>query len=186
MSIEYANQNDLEKRNEQVARIRDIFAEAEIIWAYIGSGCKQLEPGFNLLLALAEKYKDLNPTFGLPKTTHDEIARFINLIELKDAWTSVGDIFTRPWWGRAWIIQELAVANSAIFLCGEVAVDCSKVFHAGELLNKYLTTIFNNSDDESAERGLALDQFRGLAEGVIKVASLDLQIRIQTSDKWLE
>jgi len=180
------NQTDLEERNEQVARMRDIFAGAEIVWAYIGSDCKQLEPGFNLLLALAEKYKDLNPTFGLPKTTHDEIARFINLIKLKDAWTSIGDIFTRPWWGRAWIIQELAVANSAIFLCGEIAVDCSKVFHAGELLDKYLTTIINNSDDESADKAHAFDQFRGLLEGVNKVASLSLQVRIQRSDKWLE
>lgn len=36
------NQNDSKERNEQVARMRDIFAGAEIVWAYIGSVANSL------------------------------------------------------------------------------------------------------------------------------------------------
>jgi hypothetical protein len=43
-------------------------------------------------------------------------------------------IWTRPWFSRRWIIQEMALAHRPIVHCGDVSMDWDVLYHAGQAL----------------------------------------------------
>jgi hypothetical protein len=45
------------------------------------------------------------------------------------AMQSLSDFFSRPWWRRVWVIQEVAVSKSAIVLSGEQVIPFTQVHH---------------------------------------------------------
>ena len=91
--------------------------------------------------ALAKKYKGMKPLSGLSETNCDEIARHIVHPGLNDAWKLLADLLTRPWWTRAWIVQEVVLAKSAFFMRGEINLDLSEIMFVGEVLGTYLKKI---------------------------------------------
>ena len=55
--------------------------------------------------------------------------------------------FTRPWWGRIWILQEITFPENAEFLCGSKRITrrrCSAALGAYCALRSVLTTTFTN------------------------------------------
>lgn len=55
--------------------------------------------------------------------------------------------FTRPWWGRIWILQEITLPENAEFLCGSKKITrrrCSAALAAYCALRSVLTTTFAN------------------------------------------
>ncbi|KAL3417252.1 Heterokaryon incompatibility protein 6, OR allele 5 [Phlyctema vagabunda] len=55
--------------------------------------------------------------------------------------------FTRPWWGRIWILQEITFPDNAEFLCGSKSITrrrCSAALGAYCALRSVLVTTFTN------------------------------------------
>lgn len=53
--------------------------------------------------------------------------------------------FTRPWWGRIWVLQEVTFAKDADFICGSKMISktrCSAAINAYSTLWKILTVAF--------------------------------------------
>jgi hypothetical protein len=179
------NQENIREKNVQVKRMQDIYARATVVWIYIGSGFENHETAINFMSALAKKYESMNPLSGLSETVCDEIARHIVHPGLKDAWKLLGDLLTRPWWTRAWTVQEVVLAKSAFFMCGETNVNFSDIMYVGEVLGTYLKKILKGTNETSVDRALAFEKHQGLESGILEVQLLALQHRIQISDTQL-
>jgi len=184
------NQGDKHERNKQVARMRDIYTRAGVVWAFTGVETEHDKEGFKLVTALARTFQGLSQTLDLgnplPEDASERLASAIRHPGLQVGWKALGQLLTRPWWTRAWIVQEIALAQSAIFGCGELAADMSEVLLVGELLWAYMSEETKRSDERAADRISEVDRFEGLDVGSRDAALLSLQNRIQRLDRSLE
>jgi Heterokaryon incompatibility protein (HET) len=181
------NQGDIPERNKQVARMRDIYARARVVWAFTGVETEHDKEGFKLVTALARTFQGLSQTLDLgnplPEETSERLAGAIRHPGLQAGWKALGQLLTRPWWTRAWTVQETALAQSAIFGCGELTTDMSEVLLVGELLWAYMSGETKRSDERAADRISEVDRFEGLDVGSRDAALLSLQIRIRRLDR---
>lgn len=104
------NQGDIPERNEQVRRMRDIYSLARVVWAFVGVETEHDQAGFQLIQALSTKFQGLSQTLNLghplPEDVGGTIANSLQHPSLELAWKAIGRLLTRPWWTRAWIVQE--------------------------------------------------------------------------------
>jgi hypothetical protein len=109
------NQDDNSEKSAQVRKMRQIFATAQRVDAYLGeeSEYSQLIPKVPHLLAETEitpemyihLVKHKYEQFGLP--AHND-----------ETWAAVRGFLRRPWFVRKWIIQEVVVARTLQLFCG--------------------------------------------------------------------
>jgi hypothetical protein len=85
------NQGDLQERNHQVGQMRKIYVEATSVIIWLGEA--------------DEKDKD---AFGQLKAGQ---------VEENESWSS---LFSKPYWRRIWIVQEVIVAQEAHIWCGSL------------------------------------------------------------------
>jgi hypothetical protein len=71
-------------------------------------------------------------------------------------------VFTRPWWGRMWVLQEITLPDNAEFFCGSKRITrrrCTAAFHAYCALRLVLMNISTNK-----RRSLSLYQLQILKD----------------------
>ena len=74
--------------------------------------------------------------FRIPKDTLHSISYSISVWHDEDNLLPVASIkrfFTRPWWGRIWVLKEITLPANAEFLCGSKIITrrrCSAALHA--------------------------------------------------------
>ncbi|KAL8847637.1 MAG: hypothetical protein Q9221_007325 [Calogaya cf. arnoldii] len=73
----------------------------------------------------------------LAQEDHDGLEALLKDDTLATSWQALQRLFRRPWWGRAWIIQEYTVARDVVFVCGMEEVDGSLFARALENLVDY-------------------------------------------------
>ncbi|KAH6849524.1 heterokaryon incompatibility protein-domain-containing protein [Alternaria alternata] len=100
------NQEDEEERNEQVKRMRGIYRRARAVVVWLGQ-----EESTDKIAVQTMWHLCRNPcienTLELPKDLR------------LDGWPALFAFAQKPYWNRAWIIQELAANhNSTLLLCG--------------------------------------------------------------------
>lgn len=98
------NQNDTAERNHQVHLMAAIYEKAVQVYIYLGERDDASDLIFDFL---AKKKK---------KTTVSNDDKY-SLVSSRDG---VRDFFhKRRWFGRVWVIQEVAMARSAVVFCGQ-------------------------------------------------------------------
>ena len=114
------NQEDLDERARQVRLMRQIYGNAETVYVWLGrasattaAGVELLHRAYEIKERFPEKVKGGRPSeveaLGLPAGEDP-------------AWRNVVEIFTRPWFTRVWVIQEVTVAANRVFLCGNFRI----------------------------------------------------------------
>ncbi|KAF2196093.1 hypothetical protein GQ43DRAFT_384053 [Delitschia confertaspora ATCC 74209] len=53
-------------------------------------------------------------TMAVPSVSLEEVSQYDTI-----KWKSLSAFFKRPWFERGWVIQEIGLANDALFLCGD-------------------------------------------------------------------
>ncbi|KAN0089070.1 HET domain containing protein [Hyaloscypha variabilis] len=125
------NQSDNEERNAQVAMMSSIYKKAWGVIAWLGPEEDRSTEVIEIMKVLAEEIgTDVNGVEILSKLAPRPLLRKLN-IETSD--TSLLDLVLprmndfirllsgRSFWTRAWILQELVLAQISIFLCGRTA-----------------------------------------------------------------
>ncbi|KAH6721990.1 heterokaryon incompatibility protein-domain-containing protein [Leptodontidium sp. MPI-SDFR-AT-0119] len=115
------NQEDLEERGAQVAIMGDIYRAAEKVLSWLGPEDSYTEEALNFLSKLA----------AIPEAHYGKIARDITsfILELPSkGWESLSSLLSRPYFNRAWVVQEVVLAKNLTMLCG------SKDFHWEDLV----------------------------------------------------
>lgn len=129
------NQEDQEERSLQVLRMAAVYRSANAVIAWLGEAdepsltgfqylvdkCRALPSSSKTLRSLAEK----NQSVGIP--LKDPTSKHIKS-KLKTArWEALGRLLALPYWGRVWIIQELAMANTLQIIWGSSPLNFSDI-----------------------------------------------------------
>jgi hypothetical protein len=127
------DQENLEERNEQVKRMKEIYSRARAIIVWLGQEERTDRNAVQTMRHLCRNPYVEN-TLQLPAN-----------LQL-DGWDALFAFMQKPYWNRSWIIQELAMNhNSTLVLCGRFkltrrmirlgAVYCQELLQASEDLS---------------------------------------------------
>lgn len=101
------DQGNIEERNEQVKRMKEIYGQARAVIVWLGQ-----EEKMDRIAVQTMRHLCRNPfvknTLQLPAVLRP------------DGWSALFSFTQKPYWNRCWIIQELAMNhNSTLFMCGK-------------------------------------------------------------------
>ncbi|KAF2006554.1 hypothetical protein P154DRAFT_421812 [Amniculicola lignicola CBS 123094] len=110
------NQEDLLERNAQVARMADIFQTAQDVIVWLGKEDDFTADALTTIERVASiPEEDWNSV--LYTSFYDTTYREPHLTPHN--WLGFIALINRPWFKRAWVVQEIALAKSAIVVCGK-------------------------------------------------------------------
>ncbi|KAE9366359.1 hypothetical protein N431DRAFT_430453 [Stipitochalara longipes BDJ] len=127
------DQAHVSERNHQVTQIGEIYAGAERVVIWLGEASRDSDMALTFMLKLYEHLA----TKGEISITTVQSSQYsgtdfaLTLRELllnqkcSDELEAGARILARPWWRRAWVVQELVVAKDAICYCGKMSVPWS-------------------------------------------------------------
>jgi hypothetical protein len=127
------NQKDEEERNKQVKRMREIYGRARAVIVWLGQEEKTDRTAVRTMYHLCR-----TPYVKTPlKLPYDLLAT---------GWHALFAFAQKPYWTRAWIIQELATNhNSTLILCGKYKLTRRMIRLGATYLHEFLT----GSEDQS-------------------------------------
>jgi len=116
------NQEDVNEKNCQVPLMRRIYERASAVRVWLGQDTetKPCEKAFGLLETLKSACLNLGWSFNVTQLAADPTVLSVNNIpDIDDpSWRVIGQLIEKPWFGRAWIIQEIVVSREAYLHCG--------------------------------------------------------------------
>jgi hypothetical protein len=125
------DQNDPEDKNRQIPRMTDIYSGASQVCVWLGEASSTSHSAISFVQTLRRL------------ETFDELLED----EHRSAdWNAFFELARRPWFGRRWIVQEIAVARQAELLCGDDSVKWEEFADAISLFasnSEYIRQLFN-------------------------------------------
>ena len=139
------NQDDVAERNEQVRIMRHIYELASGVLVWLGAGDETVLAAIHLINHIfdtasahwsrshegevvfydVDDFADFPPQATFPPPDSDE-------------WSPLVKFFSRQWFQRTWIIQEVAVAKEVALLCGDPQISWSRVGVAASWIQRQL------------------------------------------------
>lgn len=120
------DQSNLEERSSQVAIMAEIYSLADQVVVWLGNSDEHTQGGISALQDLEKRYIVLCSNFG-DFTGFDESALWD---ESSEMFLPLRSILYRPYFHRAWVIQECAVARGVVVLCGQHHIPWSTLLRA--------------------------------------------------------
>ncbi|KAK6365111.1 hypothetical protein LTS17_011589 [Exophiala oligosperma] len=130
------NQADPEEKAQQIFLLPEIFQNAACTLAFVGAdgdGDAAIEM---LLQVRAKDVVKRNPDAGWPEgiPVVDDSWETRRTPPLDAAiWVDVRALFSRPWFRRAWIVQEMVIAPMVKVICGKWMIEWHDLFAAMEI-----------------------------------------------------
>ena len=125
------NQLDVDEKTEQVGMMREIYERARTVNIWLGPAAQNSTAALNLVhqLNIAE---NLDKLAGIESRNFWDLDQHHYGLPLTTArvWYDLFDVLRRPWFSRAWIIQEMAVSSNAIVVCGHELVHWTDLVRA--------------------------------------------------------
>ncbi|KAF2033216.1 hypothetical protein EK21DRAFT_109349 [Setomelanomma holmii] len=113
------DQSNIPERNDQVERMGDVFRKAEGVIVWLGKEDGYTEDALKTMRtisATSEKHWSLVPYTSF----YEAEAQHIHRPDLSfHNWLGFMAFINRPWFKRAWVVQEIALAKSAVVVCGK-------------------------------------------------------------------
>ena len=126
------NQSDTTEKGHQVQGMGWVYEHATQVIVWLGASFKGSDLAFDLALQIDHNFIDKG--FDISTPTWDDILAVVEQlvsVEMRDAWIGLYMLLTSPsWWSRSWVVQELARAPIALFVCGKRSMDWHAVFVA--------------------------------------------------------
>ncbi|KAF2763008.1 HET-domain-containing protein [Pseudovirgaria hyperparasitica] len=119
------NQNDIAERNDQVSLMSDIFRSAHSVVVWLGPEDEFTADALKVLETIGSLPEDAGESAEEDYTRlfdGDNCATYarLGISPLKyHHWLGFLAFINRPWFERAWVVQELALANAATVICGK-------------------------------------------------------------------
>jgi hypothetical protein len=118
------NQNDIDEKSAQVAMMDRIYSSATYVIAWLGPSDKHSDVAIQTLNTLSSHLKafkdsEIEPFSGKDKDKYTEASvPYISQAE----WVSLGSLYQRQWFRRAWIVQEALLPPSLLMYVGEKTI----------------------------------------------------------------
>ncbi|TVY84305.1 Heterokaryon incompatibility protein 6 OR allele [Lachnellula suecica] len=125
-----------EERNEQVAKMDQIYRHAQKVIVWLGPEDEnQTATSIDVLERLAavpRENQDVEIPSGL---NHREIYTNLGMDPVRTSeWIALGELLMRTWFNRMWVIQELFEAKEVVVFCGRYELEWKQIVDASELL----------------------------------------------------
>lgn len=126
------NQKDVDERNSQVKKMKEIYERADRIFAWLGLPFDEEETRIAVKLMhdfhvyLFEGLKKHNDDIDIVLSTVTRChAGFPALSKstVWSAWDGIAEMFNQPYWHRVWIYQEATTPGHIHFFCGDHEFD---------------------------------------------------------------
>jgi hypothetical protein len=118
------NQDDLEERSKEVARMGDIYRNARRVVVWLGEESEDSNWAISTLKRIGKDldfWKDGERFRWKPKPggrLEQLGANPQKIAALSSCWIAVGNLFNRSWFTRLWVLQESGLASDAIVVAG--------------------------------------------------------------------
>ncbi|KAH7409748.1 heterokaryon incompatibility protein-domain-containing protein [Cadophora sp. MPI-SDFR-AT-0126] len=100
------NQHDIQERNSEVPRMREIYERADLVVAWLGQGNARSDRVIDFINSNKEAIL-VRAEIVMTEEAKTRIWRVM-----------IEELLMRPWWQRVWVIQEIAVAKDVKIFCG--------------------------------------------------------------------
>ncbi|EEH21882.2 hypothetical protein PABG_04098 [Paracoccidioides brasiliensis Pb03] len=132
------DQHNRQERSHQVSMMREIYRKAQRALIWIGEEKEHTGSAFEIIPELAENWVSQGSGDDIPPILARDTGE-PNANQLLDPsnsalWNSIIDVFTRPYFRRTWIIQEIIVSSEATVICGSYDVDWTSFHRAANHL----------------------------------------------------
>ncbi|KAF4334235.1 hypothetical protein FBEOM_11931 [Fusarium beomiforme] len=132
------NQADLDERSQQVARMCDIYQSAWQVVIWLGPAEHESQLALTALYWLARESEREKP---MENFYHEEFSIDLRPLIIiwpryksrmkNDVYRALFHFFTRPYWRRMWIVQEVAMGNmNTPVLCGNACISWNDLHKA--------------------------------------------------------
>jgi hypothetical protein len=126
------DQGNVEERNVQVLRMREIYEKAHMVLIWLGPEAGDGGLAISFLNEIGARVM-ANRTSWHSSHAKDEPVQVetfwveedsiwvkdeLSADRTRDRWAALIKLFSRAWWHRIWIIQELVLARKPVILCG--------------------------------------------------------------------
>ncbi|KAF9875282.1 hypothetical protein CkaCkLH20_07102 [Colletotrichum karsti] len=140
------NQDDLRERAEQVSLMDVIYTNAVKTIAWLGKSSPGLPRAFQIM---SQASRILRAAGLLIAVASEDLSlrlqeRLGNWLSLED-WDYLSELFTRRWFSRLWIFQEVVLAREITISCGNtlipwrvVADFAALAYHSGSMMQLFL------------------------------------------------
>ncbi|KAI1138380.1 heterokaryon incompatibility protein-domain-containing protein [Hypoxylon sp. FL0543] len=132
------NQTSIQERNQEVRRMRDIYSRAEQVIIWLGP---ELEPGFVTpvdCVGIAKKTHDLLES--LASTDPEDCDAAARVLDGTGdpiyALLVLNRFFSRSWFSRIWVLQEIALARVATLIYGDRLISWYRIMSAVDALRR--------------------------------------------------
>ncbi|KAK4450969.1 HET-domain-containing protein [Podospora aff. communis PSN243] len=120
------NQADLDERCEQVKRMRDIYALATQTVVWMGEEGDESTAALDTLVYLGNQVEHYGNVYFGDAPDAAEPDWWLPTVQLPyndDTWAALRALVHRPWFGRAWVLQEVLLSGErAMLQCGRHCV----------------------------------------------------------------
>lgn len=134
------NQSENREKVQQIHLMANIFNSAVRVAAYLGE--ESDDSGLALLTLIQIQVKATAPRnwpSNLPPIPPSWGDEYIPPAD-DPVWKAITALFARPWFRRAWIIQEAVVAAKVTVICGDWAIDWNELVGAVENCDSEIKT----------------------------------------------
>jgi hypothetical protein len=116
------NQEDAKEKSTQIAMMGQIFAQATTVLIWLGAGSLDTSDGDDPIGFILE----LLDVSNFDRVMQDE--------SRKKRWQALEDLFQNKWFTRRWVLQDVALARSAILHWGKKKIHWEEFADAVEIL----------------------------------------------------
>ncbi|KAK5713988.1 hypothetical protein LTR15_010894 [Elasticomyces elasticus] len=134
ISIEQSN---LDERSRHVTYMHIVYQQAVSVIVWLGRASEDSDVAFDQIEAICER------CLPWPEDERERNAKFASAIvsvvtayqhrrTKHDPWRPLADLFSRSWWQRIWVVQEVAFGDPVIVMCGHRKASMAHLLLAGE------------------------------------------------------
>ncbi|KAL8784527.1 MAG: hypothetical protein Q9195_009004 [Heterodermia aff. obscurata] len=136
------NQDDLDEKSQQIPRMKEIYQNARMVVAELGSASFSEEVVFDKMPELSLTMLDWVEEAAKTRDNNLENAKlpFELIDEYDDAfWRGLSKIFDHPWWERVWVLQEATAGRQdrTLIQYGSKAISLNEAISNGVAVDIY-------------------------------------------------
>ncbi|EAQ84436.1 hypothetical protein CHGG_08450 [Chaetomium globosum CBS 148.51] len=137
------NQEDHAEKGKQVGIMGPIYAGAEQVLVWLGPAADDSDLLMEAWQSVGQAARDFGLESYYTKERWPLLARILNAEDPTDPKTvEYGHWFGRPWFPRAWTVQEFFLCDNTLFVCGTKTIPAELVMMAIQILQYSISRLY--------------------------------------------